>query len=115
MLGVLLNLNLKLQFMLKRVSPSLKFSMHYIFLLLTLLGAGYSVRTPQYRYTEWVDLQDPELDTQEPDWGTYMDWGELYDLGEDPNETNNLYRLDQWHDTKKMLRKILHRGWHEHN
>ena len=76
---------------------------------------GYSVRTPQYRYTEWVSLQDPELDTQQPDWGAYRDWGELYDLWADPNETNNLYRLDQWHNTKKMLRKILHGGWFEHN
>ena len=79
------------------------------------LGPGYSVRTPQYRFTEWVDLQDPELDTQQPDWGAYRDWGELYNLEEDPNETNNLYRLEEWHDTVILLRKTLRGGWLEHN
>ena len=87
----------------------------FLFCIHYPLCPGYSVRTPQFRYTEWVNLQDPELDTQQPDWGVYRDWGELYDLNEDPNETNNLYRLDEWHDTKKMLRKILHGGWFEHN
>ena len=113
MLSVFLNFNMKLQFV--PVSPMFRFSLQYIYLSSTDPGPGYSVRTPQYRFTEWVDLLDPELDTQQPDWGAYRDWGELYDLAEDPNETNNLYRLDQWQDTKNMLRRILHGGWHEHN
>ena len=73
------------------------------------------MRTAQYRYTEWVGLQDPELDTQRPDWGDIRDWGELYDLEEDPNETRNLYRLEEWNDTKNSLSKILHEGWFDHN
>ena len=73
------------------------------------------MRTPQFRFTEWVGIQDPDLDTQEPDWGSPRDWGELYNLEEDPNETNNLYRLEEWHDTVVLLRKTLHSGWLEHN
>ena len=73
------------------------------------------MRTPQFRFTEWVGLQDPGMDTQEPDWDSHRDWGELYNLEEDPNETNNLYRLEEWHDTVVLLRKTLHSGWLEHN
>merc|ERR1712110_412648 len=76
---------------------------------------GYSVRTPQFRYTEWVGLQDPDLDTQRPDWDDIRDWGELYDLAGDPSETINLYREEEWRDTREMLSKILHGGWFEHN
>ena len=79
------------------------------------MGTGYSVRTPQYRYTEWVGLQDPGLDSQKPDWDDLRDWGELYDLWEDPNETRNLYRQDEWRDTIELLSELLHGGWYEHN
>ena len=98
-----------------RLMSSIKVAHHQHSLFVIVICPGYSVRTPQYRYTEWVSLLDPELDTQRPDWGAYRDWGELYDLWADPNETNNLYRIEEWHDTKKMLRKILHGGWFEHN
>ena len=73
------------------------------------------MRTPQFRYTEWVGLLDPDLDTQRPNWGDIRDWGELYDLAGDPSETHNLYRLEEWQDTVQMLSKILHEGWFEHN
>jgi len=76
---------------------------------------GYTVRTPQYRYSEYVRLQDPDLMTQEPDWDSPVGWGELYDLFEDPDETKNLYREQEMHDTKLMLRKILYAGWSEYN
>ena len=52
---------------------------------------------------------------QRPDWDDTRDWGELYDLAGDPSETNNLYRLEEWRDTREMLSKILHGGWFEHN
>ena len=73
------------------------------------------MRTPAFRYTEWVGFQDPDLDTQRPDWDDIRDWGELYDLAGDPSETNNLYRVEEWRDTRQMLSKILHGGWFEHN
>lgn len=73
------------------------------------------MRTPQYRYSEYVRLQDPDLATQQPDWDSPVGWGELYDLFEDPDETKNLYREQDWHDIKLMLRKILYAGWSEYN
>ena len=55
------------------------------------------------------------MDTQEPDWDSQRDWGELYNLEEDPSETNNLYRLEEWYDTVVMLSKTLRGGWLDHN
>ena len=86
-----------------------------MWILWKLLYPGYTLRTPQYRFTEWVNLLDADLETQQPDWGNFRDWGELYDLFVDPNETNNLYRNDEWLETKLMLRNILQNGWFEHN
>ena len=72
-------------------------------------------------------------ETQAPDWANPEDWGELYDLWEDPQENVNLYRFpsnfgglssppyirvcrdDSYHDTKLELRKMLHQGWTQHN
>ena len=52
-------------------------------------------------------------ETQAPDWANPEDWGELYDLWEDPQENTNLYRREAAHHTRQSLRKILHRGWHK--
>jgi len=76
---------------------------------------GYTVRTQQYRYSEYVNLLDDGLETQAPDWTSPEDWGELYDLSADPMETINLYRQSEWHDIKIMLRKILYAGWSQYN
>ena len=79
------------------------------------LLSGYTVRTPQYRYSEYVNLLDDGLETQAPDWTSPEDWGELYDLNIDPMETINLYRQQESYDIKIMLRKILYAGWSQHN
>ena len=79
------------------------------------LLSGYTVRTPQFRYSEYVNLTDAGLESQAPDWTSPVDWGELFDLFNDPDETINLYRDDDWLDTKIMLRKILYAGWSEYN
>ena len=52
------------------------------------------MRTERYRLTEWVYLRDEGQETQAPiwDWDQHADWGELYDLWEDPQENTNLYR-----------------------
>jgi len=76
---------------------------------------GYTVRTPQFRYSEYVNLTDAGLESQAPDWTSPVDWGELFDLFNDPDEKINLYRDDDWLDTKIMLRKILYAGWSEYN
>ena len=44
------------------------------------------MRTPQYRYSEYVRLQDPDQETQQPDWDSPVGWGELYDLFVDPDD-----------------------------
>ena len=51
------------------------------------------MRTEQYRYSEYVNLVDGDqelAETQAPDWTSPEDWGELYDLTNDPEETVNL-------------------------
>ena len=76
---------------------------------------GYTVRTSQYRYTEYVNLIDDGLETQQPDWDNPQDWGELYSLTEDPLETNNLYRQEDWQEIRNKLQETLHAGWSPHN
>ena len=76
---------------------------------------GYTVRTAQYRYSEYVNLIDDGLESQRPDWTRPEDWGELYELTEDPLETRNLYRDEDWGDVKTMLQDILRQGWSFHN
>ena len=77
--------------------------------------AGYTVRTPHYRYTEYVSLLDEGLDTQQPDWDSPRDWGELYDLSVDPLETKNLFRQEGWEEVRNTLSQTLHQGWSQHN
>ena len=119
--------------------------------------SGYTVRTDRWRYSEYVNLIDGDTqvhssvmitsvttdntvqgpqnthhgeETQAPDWANPEDWGELYDLWEDPQENVNLYRSpfnlwrsvyirvcrdDSYHDTKLELRKMLRQGWTQHN
>merc|ERR1711936_1274130 len=76
---------------------------------------GYTVRTAQYRYSEYVNLIDGGLDTQQPDWESPEDWGELYHLTTDPLETRNLYRREDWAEVREQLQQILHVGWSQHN
>lgn len=76
---------------------------------------GYTVRTPLCRYSEYVNLIDEGLETQQPDWDSLADWGELYDLSVDPLETKNLYREKGWEEVRDTLRQTLQEGWSQHN
>ncbi len=58
---------------------------------------GYSIRTEQYRYTEW----DPD--------GTRG--RELYDYDTDPNETVNIANLPENAELITQLSEQLHAGW----
>ena len=80
-----------------------------------IIPAGYTVRTAQYRYSEYVNLIDDGLETQQPDWDNPEDWGELYDLSDDPLETRNLYRQQGWQEVRDKLRQTLQEGWSQHN
>ena len=76
---------------------------------------GYTVRTGQYRYSEYVNLLAEGEESQQPDWDSPEDWGELYDLATDPLETSNLYRHQDWAEVRARLQQILHAGWSQHN
>lgn len=54
---------------------------------------GHSIRTTQYRYTEWNDGKEG---------------GELYDYYKDPNEFNNLYNNKRYAKIRKELANKLH-------
>jgi len=53
---------------------------------------GYSIRTENYHYTEWVNviLAADGID-YEPDWTDPCDHEELYDISKDPEENYNYY------------------------
>ena len=76
---------------------------------------GYAVMTEEYRYTEWVSLTDFGLEEQTPNWGDPQDWGELYDMVNDPVESVNLFHSEDDQDTIDELKQALHKGWHSHN
>ena len=51
---------------------------------------GYSVRTSDYRYTEYVAMRDLGGYNWEPEWDNPVDHEELYDLKKDPQENINV-------------------------
>ena len=67
------------------------------------------------RYSEYVMLKNLNEETQEPDWNNVRDWGELFDLFSDPEETVNLFRNPDYDDVREMLSVILHDGWTKYN
>ena len=76
---------------------------------------GYTVRTDDWRYSEYVNLLNEEEEEQAPAWADIVEFGELYDLTSDPQENNNLYRNKDFQETKIAMRKILHHGWFHYN
>ncbi|CAG9836093.1 unnamed protein product [Diabrotica balteata] len=68
---------------------------------------GYSLRTEQYRYTEWVDFSK---ETFKPDWNTVYG-RELYDHAMDAFENYNLVDRDELKNVSKYLRNKLILGW----
>ena len=63
----------------------------------TIIIDGYSMRTEQYRYTEWGDNGDHGI--------------ELYDYFADPNETINVAQLPENEQLVEQLSEKLHAGW----
>ena len=51
---------------------------------------GYSIRTPDFRYTEYVEMKDLGDYNWEPEWDNPIDHEELYDLRNDPQENINV-------------------------
>lgn len=68
---------------------------------------GYSIRTIDYRYTEWVEFNHTTFK---------MDWSnvharELYCHVEDSSEDSNLAGLKQYQSVVSQLSNQLHAGW----
>ena len=70
---------------------------------------GYTLRTKEYRYTEWVDY---DIVKYEPIWDEARNRGlELYDNVVDPHENVNRINDPKYLDVQKQLSKMLHDGW----
>jgi arylsulfatase A-like enzyme len=61
---------------------------------------GYSIRTENHRYTEWINWETNELAAIE-----------LYDQATDPNETINVANLEENESIIKELSEKLKLGW----
>lgn len=64
---------------------------------------GYSIRTKQFRYTEWVSFNNTSFKTN---WNKIYGL-ELYDHIIDPEESNNLYLVLKYKYIKIDLSKLL--------
>ena len=76
---------------------------------------GYTVMTEEYRYSEYVNMKNVNQEDQEPNWSDPIDFGELYDLVNDPLENTNLFLNEDYQETIADLKKLLHQGWRQHN
>lgn len=63
---------------------------------------GYSVRTENFRYTEWRDIPSGSVQA-----------AELYDHLNDPLETVNLINEKQREETIRQLARVLKAGWQQ--
>ena len=72
---------------------------------------GYSMRTADWRYTEWVGITYLGDNAYLPDWENSMDWPELYSMVEDPGENVNLARVGEYKEVVEQLSQQLRAGW----
>ena len=68
---------------------------------------GYTIRTKDYRYTEYVWIKELEYPDYRPDFERLADHEELYDLNEDPEENVNRFDDPTLQDVKAMLSEKL--------
>lgn len=69
---------------------------------------GYTLRTDQYRYTEWAEFQYTPV--YKPDWNKLVGV-ELYDHLADPDENYNGAYDSKYQDVRMTLSPLLHAGW----
>ncbi|PIK56566.1 hypothetical protein BSL78_06534 [Apostichopus japonicus] len=77
--------------------------------LATIIIMGYSMRTSDYRYSEWVGFNHTTFQ---------MDWedlhaSELYILANDPSEDNNVAQDPTYIDIVQEMSSKLHQGWRD--
>ena len=69
---------------------------------------GYTMRTDQFRYTEWPSFTyKPDY---KPDWSNLFGV-ELYDHQVDPEENYNMANDPKYQQIQKQLSIALHKGW----
>ncbi|ELU07221.1 hypothetical protein CAPTEDRAFT_18188 [Capitella teleta] len=69
---------------------------------------GYTMRTPSFRYTEWVKFSnEPKF---EPDWNA-LHGVELYDHRTDPEENHSRAHDASYKSIREMLSRQLRAGW----
>ncbi|KAK6174840.1 hypothetical protein SNE40_013410 [Patella caerulea] len=69
---------------------------------------GYTLRTEQYRYTEWPAFNGPP--TYTPDW-TNLYGAELYNHTQDPEENYNRAYDSGYSPIRAVFSSILRKGW----
>ena len=76
---------------------------------------GYSIRTEEWRYTEYVFMTDNGDNTvsHTPDWEHQSDWAELYHHDKDPLETINLYDHPDYQQVRAEMQDRLRAGWRQ--
>jgi len=72
---------------------------------------GYSIRTSDWRYTEWVGITYLGGTNYLPDWERQEDHPELYSMTEDPQENVNLAGDPKYAQVVKELSRRLQAGW----
>lgn len=66
---------------------------------------GYTIRTDNYRYTEWV-----KFSSFQPDWDNIVS-AEMYSHIIDPSENLNLANNPEMISIRRKLSEQLRRGW----
>jgi len=72
---------------------------------------GYSLRSKEWRYTEWVGITYLGGHDYIPDWNTKKDDAELYSLSDDPQENVNLALDPLYAEVVNELSQKLRAGW----
>jgi len=74
---------------------------------------GYSMRTAEWRYTEWVGITYHGHHNYSPDWSTRKGNPELYSMIDDPQENFNVAGELAYAEIVTELSKMLQAGWRE--
>jgi len=72
---------------------------------------GYTIRTKEWRYTEWVGITYYGDTNYSPDWENQQDWPELYSMTADPQENFNIASLPEYKEVVAELATRLREGW----
>ena len=92
----------------KRLWKMAAFSQYPRFYISGNIIMGYTMRTDQYRFTEWVSYDGPKFEELG---SIHMNSVELYDHKIDPEENTNRAFHEDYKKIKTELHKQLWKGW----